>query len=279
MTVAERQPLVDTLNQMEAARLLDLEKTIKAGISTFAAVGEALTEIRDNRLYRATDASFGAYTERAWGFSRQRAAQLIGGAEVAHTLSAAGVEVTNERQARDLKKAAAIYEKASPAAQLAFARVVQKTTGTQEPTTAQINAVSCVIEQIDAAGVIEDPETGEHLQLEGLDPGRLDAILRENVTTATYESTKRKESHIQEKILESNQTGRGGWQDWCMSYTQQNLTDSQELRIVVKRDGSGNSKATALIVDTETHATVAFGDSAGWLKKAVMSLVEEVKGV
>ncbi|MGY2895318.1 hypothetical protein [Deinococcus sp. UYEF24] len=47
---------------------------------------------------------------------------------------------------------------------------------------------------------------------------------------------------------------------------------------MVKRDASGNSKASAMIVDTKTHATVAFGDSAGWLKKAVMNLVEEVKG-
>jgi len=48
--VAERQPVVDTPNQLEAARLVGIEKIIRAGIKTFAAVGEALTEIRDHRL-------------------------------------------------------------------------------------------------------------------------------------------------------------------------------------------------------------------------------------
>ena len=110
MTVAERQPVVDTLNQMEAARLRDLEQTIKAGISTFAAVGEALTEIRDNRLYRASNKTFGDYTERAWGFSRQRAQQLIGGADVAQKLGAVGLEVSNEREARELRGTAKIVQ-------------------------------------------------------------------------------------------------------------------------------------------------------------------------
>lgn len=47
---------------------------------------------------------------------------------------------------------------------------------------------------------------------------------------------------------------------------------------MVKQDASGNPKAQARIIDTETHATAACGDPANWLKKAVTNLVEEVKG-
>ncbi|WP_407570712.1 hypothetical protein [Deinococcus altitudinis] len=277
--VAERQPVVDTLNQMEAARLQDLEKTIRQGISTFAAVGEALTEIRDNRLYRASDKTFGDYTERVWGFSRQRAQQLIGGAEVAKTLSLVGVEVANEREARDAKEAAKTIGKLEPEMVVAIAQYLKTSTGSDRPLLAQAKAAAEVAQSIDLHATVMHPDTGAEVPYAALTGEQRAATLAENVSTGTHERMQRQQMHIQEKVLEANQTGRGGWQDWCMSYTQQNLTDSQELRIVMKRDPSGNAKATALIVDTETHATVAFGDSAGWLKKAVLNLVEEVKGV
>ncbi|UQN04837.1 hypothetical protein [Deinococcus sp. QL22] len=47
---------------------------------------------------------------------------------------------------------------------------------------------------------------------------------------------------------------------------------------MVKKDTSGNVQVQALIFDSESHATVAYGDMAPYLKKAVMNLVEEVKG-
>ncbi|MFB9991336.1 hypothetical protein ACFFLM_05000 [Deinococcus oregonensis] len=59
---------------------------------------------------------------------------------------------------------------------------------------------------------------------------------------------------------------------------EQRLIDTQELWIVVKQDTNGNAQVQALIVDSESHATVASGDTAPYLKKAVMNLVEEVKG-
>jgi hypothetical protein len=279
VTVAERQPVVDTLNQMEAARLIDLEKTIRQGISTFAAVGEALTEIRDNRLYRASDRTWGDYVERAWGFSRQRAAQLIGGAEVARTLNLVGLDVPNEREARELRGTAQIVGALEPESQEALSTFLKTSTGSDRPTTSQVKAVAEVVQKIDAHGTVQHPDNGEEVPFASLTGEQRVAVVRENVTNSTYERVKRQEGHIEESKLTAKSNGRGGWADWCMDYPQQNLTDTQELRIVVKRDASGNSKATAMIVDTETHATVAFGDSAGWLKKAVMNLVEEVKGV
>lgn len=75
------------LSPENAVILQKLEKTIEAGLQTFVAVGEALAKIRDLRLYLATHVTFAHYCEDRWKFSRQRAHQLIGAAEVAASLS------------------------------------------------------------------------------------------------------------------------------------------------------------------------------------------------
>jgi len=82
-------PKGGVLSADEGARLAQLEREIKTGISTFIKVGRALAEIRDARLYRATHGSFESYCRETWGFSRQRASQLIGAAGVAVDLSTA----------------------------------------------------------------------------------------------------------------------------------------------------------------------------------------------
>ncbi|MFC4638548.1 hypothetical protein [Deinococcus hohokamensis] len=130
----------------------------------------------------------------------------------------------------------------------------------------------------DAHATVQHPDTGAEVPLHTLTGEQRAAAIAENVSTGTHERLQRQKQHIEESKLQANSSGRGGWTDWCMSYAQQSLTDTQELRIVIKRDPRGNPKAQALVVDTETHATVACGDSAHWLKKAVMNLVEEVKG-
>ena len=271
--------MVDTLNQTEAARLLDLEGVIRQGIGTFAAVGEALTEIRDSRLYRATDRTWGDYVERAWGFSRQRAAQLIGGAEVARTLTVVGLDVPNEREARELKGAAQIVGALEPEKQQAVAQFLKSVTGSEHPTTSQVKAAAEVAQAIDLHATVAHPDTGAEVPYAALTGEQRAATLAENVSTGTHERMQRQQQHIEDKKLEADKTGRGGWADWVMTYAQQSLSETQELRIVVKREPSGNAKATCLIVDSETHATVAYGDAAPYLKKAVMNLVEEVKGV
>lgn len=79
-------PKDQTISGAESLRLTKLEKTIDAGVKQFIAVGEALTEIRETRLYRAEFKSFEAYCQKRWQFTRQRAGQLIEAAEVANSL-------------------------------------------------------------------------------------------------------------------------------------------------------------------------------------------------
>ena len=81
------------------------ERRVSEGLERFRDVGLALASIRDNRLYRATHATFEDYCRERWQWSRQRAHQMIECAEVAASLPGdCQPLVDNERQARELAK-------------------------------------------------------------------------------------------------------------------------------------------------------------------------------
>ncbi|GGS06769.1 hypothetical protein [Deinococcus sedimenti] len=274
-TLNEVQPLTPA----ETGRLRELEVTILQGLTTFRETGSALAEIRDGRLYRATYSTFDAYLTERWGISRQHAGRLIQAAEVAQVLSPTGYTPDTEREARtsEAKAAAQVVQQLAPEQQQQVARFIQATTGTAKPTTSQIKAVAEVVQAIDEHGTVAHPETGEPVPFMELpEPARM-AVIRENVSTGTHERLQRQKGHVQGSVMQAKSNGRGGWTDWCLSYAEQQLTGTQELRLVIKRDASGNATVQALVVDTESHATVAYGDHAPYLKKAVMNLVEEVK--
>jgi hypothetical protein len=83
-------------------RLAALEDVIKSGIRTFFTVGRALQDIRAEKLYRHSHATFADYCEHRWGFSRQHALRLMDAAEVQTNLTPTGVVLENEYQARNL---------------------------------------------------------------------------------------------------------------------------------------------------------------------------------
>ena len=93
------------LTYTEQMRLEFQEKRIESAKSAFIAVADALMEIRDQRLYRATHATFEAYCKERWDFARNYANKLIGSAEVIHSLpTELGTMVPNERVAREVAK-------------------------------------------------------------------------------------------------------------------------------------------------------------------------------
>ncbi|UQN08621.1 hypothetical protein [Deinococcus sp. QL22] len=275
MTMTEQG--VTPLAPEEQETLMRLEAVMRHGWAGFVSVGEALLSIRDARLYREAHKTFGDYCERVWGWSRQRAQQLIDAVETSHTLTTIGLHPENERQARKYKEAAKVMATLEPEMQVAVATYLKTATGSERPSTSQVKAAAEVAAAIDAHGTVAHPDTGTEVPFHALTGEQRATALAENVTTGTYERLKRQEHHIQTRI-QQNSTGKGGWADWCLNYAQQQLTDTQELRIVVKRDASGNAQVQGLIVDSESHATVAYGDTAPYLNKAVMKLVEEVKG-
>jgi len=71
----------------------DLEKCeqiISKGWDTFIAVGQALTHIRDNRLYRADFRTFEGYCLSKWHYRKAHTYRLIGAAQVMQILSPIG---------------------------------------------------------------------------------------------------------------------------------------------------------------------------------------------
>jgi hypothetical protein len=91
-----------TLVPAEAFNLARHEQVIERGLNTFVEVGEALSAIRDGRLYRESHTTFEAYCRERWGMSASRARQLCGASDVAKSVTM--VTLTTERQARELAK-------------------------------------------------------------------------------------------------------------------------------------------------------------------------------
>ena len=100
-------PAVVTLTQDEARRLADCEAVIERGIKTFVDVGNALAEVRDDRLYRGTHGTFEDYCRDTWGFVQQHATRLIRAAEVIRNIQSEPIGSlfpTTESQARPLTR-------------------------------------------------------------------------------------------------------------------------------------------------------------------------------
>ncbi len=74
------------LNGQEMTRLSALEETVERGRQTFIEVGNALSEIRESRLYRETHKTFESYCQDRWGWSRVQAHHFIKAAETAENL-------------------------------------------------------------------------------------------------------------------------------------------------------------------------------------------------
>lgn len=71
----------------ERARLEELETVIERGLETFVEVGRALSEIRDNRLYRGEYTTFEEYCRERWRMDRRNANRHI---EAANTVGVLG---------------------------------------------------------------------------------------------------------------------------------------------------------------------------------------------
>lgn len=92
------------LGVRERTRLAGCEARIERGLATFVDVGQALLEVRDDRLYRAAHGTFEDYCRERWGLSRKRAYDLTAAAEVSAAVSPNGDTPSppNEAVAREL---------------------------------------------------------------------------------------------------------------------------------------------------------------------------------
>ncbi|TIT21987.1 MAG: hypothetical protein E5W86_18355, partial [Mesorhizobium sp.] len=98
-----------TLPAAETARLARCEQIIERGFAVFFEVGQALAEIREAKLYRASHDTFEDYCKERWDIGRSRAYELIDQATVVKAITDAGVNLSavadiSKRDVRELKK-------------------------------------------------------------------------------------------------------------------------------------------------------------------------------
>ena len=77
---------VKELSASERNRLTEAEKVIQNHFESFSKAGDALVEIRDNRLYRETHGTFEDYCRERWEMSKTQANRLIAAAQVIHNI-------------------------------------------------------------------------------------------------------------------------------------------------------------------------------------------------
>ena len=97
--------LMEMISESDDARLARNETRISQGLASFVEVGEALSDIRDARLYRATHGTFESYCAEKWGMSRFYAHRVM---DAAGTVGALPIgnksQITSESQARELAR-------------------------------------------------------------------------------------------------------------------------------------------------------------------------------
>lgn len=138
------------LSKTGARRLADAESKIERGLSTFWEVGNALMQIRDERLYRADFPTFEDYCQQRWSMTRRRANQLVEAAQMGTM-----VPIENERQARAL---APVKEDPAEVREI-YAEAKRR------GDTSGAGLASVVAERKPPANI--DPETGEIAEEEG----------------------------------------------------------------------------------------------------------------
>jgi hypothetical protein len=122
----------------ESKRLLALESVIETGRQAFLEVGNALLEIREARLYKAEHATFEAYCQGKWGFSRFYAHRIIEAAKVSAVLLPIGNIPTSEAQVRSLAGLPPDQQREAFAA-------AKESAGGEQPTGKQVEAAVAVI--------------------------------------------------------------------------------------------------------------------------------------
>lgn len=131
----------------DARRLAELEVVIDGGLASFVAVGEALLEVRESKLYRIGYPTFEAYCKGRWNLGRRRAYQLMEASEVAGVLGDVnhGTQELNERQARELVPV--LREQGPEAVAEVWAGVIERAERDETPITGPVirNAVRAQI--------------------------------------------------------------------------------------------------------------------------------------
>lgn len=139
-------------------RLVELEGVIQGGLQTFVDVGQALLEIRTQRLYRYSNggefATFEDYCRDRWQMGRAYANRIIEATEVHAALAPIGATPRTESQAREL--APVLRERGPEVLRETWAAVVEQTNG--HPTAAAVREVVAAVIAPPPPATAETPE-------------------------------------------------------------------------------------------------------------------------
>ena len=97
--------MTDLITLDERSRLYQCEEIIERGLNTFVDVGNALLDIRDNRLYRQEYHTFEDYCKERWNLKQSQAYRLMDSAKVIDNLKSSPIGElfpATESQARPL---------------------------------------------------------------------------------------------------------------------------------------------------------------------------------
>lgn len=125
----------------ESKRLIALEGVIQKGLSNFIEVGNALAEIKSDKLYRAEFGTFDNYCCQKWGFKRHNALDLIATATAAQNVEEVQ-QIPTREQARPLT------DLDTPEQQQEAWEAATEAAGDEPPTAKQVAAA---VEQVKAA--------------------------------------------------------------------------------------------------------------------------------
>jgi len=93
---------ISPLSSKENKRRADLETVIERNFTGFVAVGSALAEIREKRLYRSTHRTFEGYCKDLWEMNIRHAQRYIASTEVIKNLKNATHGSQNESEKSDI---------------------------------------------------------------------------------------------------------------------------------------------------------------------------------
>ena len=120
------------LNPNEEARLLEYEKDIDEGLEGFVLVGQRLSQIKAEKLFRGSHRSFHRYCLDRFGFGRSYAQRVIKSSKCVENLKSVPIGTvsipTNESQARPMVDL-------SPEDQVKVGKQTKEDVGNREPTT------------------------------------------------------------------------------------------------------------------------------------------------
>lgn len=127
----------DAIAAVQLSRIEELERIIEAGRESFVSVGDALAEIRDDKLYTASGyRSFGGYCQARWGWSQARAYRLAEQDKISREL---GEDVG--------QVAASVLKKLPPEARAEAWQAAKAVNPSREPTQAVVQQVVKELEQ------------------------------------------------------------------------------------------------------------------------------------